>query len=374
MRVAYYSPLPPERSGIADYSALLLPELRRRFEVVLARPFEPPPRADVALYQLGNDPESEGWIYETLRHRRGLVVLHEVALHSLVAGLTLGRGDRGAYLDAVEREGGKAGRRAAERALAGLEPPLWETRPEEFPLIREALELADGVIVHSRYAEQKVRQAGYGRPVHRIAHLATPDAPLVDIRLPRAGAPVIGCLGRVNHAKRIPQLLHAFARLRAGLPDALLVIAGEGAGSENVRIRLEHLGLEAGEHVVLLDHVPEAQFRALNSRCDICVSLRGPTMGETSGAAIAALSAGTPLVVSDVGWFQELPDSVAAKVPIDEWEVDYLAAVLELLASDQSLRRGMGQAAQTYARTELDLGRCAEAYAAALAGSRRAET
>ena len=41
--------------------------------------------------------------------------------------------------------------------------------------------------------------------------------------------------------------------------------------------------------------------------CDVHVSLRSPTMGETSGTAIRALALGKPLVVSDVGWFAELP-------------------------------------------------------------------
>jgi len=368
MRVAYYSPLPPQRSGIADYSAALLPELRRRVDVSVARPFNPPPRADVALYQLGNDPESGGWVYESLRRRPGLVVLHEVALHGLVAGLTLGRGDRAAYLEAVQHEGGAAGRLAAERALAGLDPPLWETRPEEFPLLREALQLAEGIVVHSEYAERRVREAGYERPVHRIPYPAPAESPPpVEEPLARTGAPMIGCLGKVNAAKRIPQLLTAFARLRRSFPEALLVIAGEGATSESIRVRLERLGLEAGGEVLLLDYVSEDLFRGLVSRCDVCVSLRWPTLGETSASAVAALGAGTPLVVSDVGWFQELPDSVAAKIPVDEWEVDHLTAVLELLASDSALRRGMADAARAYARLELDLGRCADAYAAALA-------
>ena len=37
VKVAYYSPLPPSRSGIADYSALLLPALRERVEEVVRR-------------------------------------------------------------------------------------------------------------------------------------------------------------------------------------------------------------------------------------------------------------------------------------------------------------------------------------------------
>ena len=100
--------------------------------------------------------------------------------------------------------------------------------------------------------------------------------------------------------------------------------------------------------------------------CDACVLLRAPTMGETSGSAIRTLSLGKPLVVSDVGWFAELPDDVALKVPVggDE-EVDALAAALERLA-DPGVAARMGDAARAYVEREHDLGRVAGLYAAAL--------
>ena len=367
MRVAYYSPLPPEHSGVADYSALLLPALQRRVEIVLARPGAANPPADVALFQLGNDPERHGWIYHALRRRPGLVVLHEVALHGLIAGLTLGRRDPEGYLAAVERDGGPAARRRAERALAGLEPPLWEADPERFPLVREALDFAQGVLVHSEYAEAKVRAAGYTGPLHRVAYPAPPVEGPPSGLLPENRSPVISSLGKFNSAKRIPQLLIAFSRLRRSFPDALLVLAGEGIGDTQLKIRLDALRLEPGKQVLLRGYVPAGEFNALGAESDICVSLRSPTFGETSASAVAALAAGTPLVVSDVGWFKELPDSVVAKVAPDEWEVDHLTAVLELLASDSGLRRKMGSAGRDYVRRELDVERSADGYAAALA-------
>src|SRR3954463_392871 len=91
MRVAYYSPLPPSRSGIADYSTLLLPALRERIDIVVAQPGKRAPAADVALYQIGNDPDAHGWIYDALLERPGVVVLHEYVLHHLMAGVTIGR-------------------------------------------------------------------------------------------------------------------------------------------------------------------------------------------------------------------------------------------------------------------------------------------
>ena len=71
MKVAYFSPLPPERSGIADYSALLLPALRERIDVaVVERGQKRPPRGtDVCVYHVGNNPDVHGWIVDALRRR-----------------------------------------------------------------------------------------------------------------------------------------------------------------------------------------------------------------------------------------------------------------------------------------------------------------
>ena len=159
MRVAYYSPMPPSRSGIADYSALLLPELEQRIEVVVAKPgrFRKDPPADVALYHVGNDAEAHGWIVEALRRRPGVVVLHDFVLHHLVVGLTFSRGDAAGYLAAMEREGGLVGRLLAYAVLDNKLPPLWETRPEDYPLAGEILRDTTGLIVHSHYVEERPR-------------------------------------------------------------------------------------------------------------------------------------------------------------------------------------------------------------------------
>ena len=66
--------------------------------------------------------------------------------------------------------------------------------------------------------------------------------------------------------------------------------------------------------------------------CDVLVNLRSPTMGETSGAVIRGLALGKPMLVSDVGWFSELPDDAVLKIPVDEYEVPTIAAALELAA------------------------------------------
>ena len=87
----------------------------------------------------------------------GLVVLHDFVLHHLVSGITLGRGNGKAYLDALERDRGLPARLLGHAVMEKRIPPLWENRPEDFPLAGEVLDLATGLIVHSRHVHDCAR-------------------------------------------------------------------------------------------------------------------------------------------------------------------------------------------------------------------------
>ncbi len=368
MKVAYFSPMPPERTGIADYSALLVPALQQRIEVEVARrgSKRPPRGADLCVYHVGNNPEAHGWIVGSLRRTPGLVVLHDFVLHHLVAGLTIGRRDGHGYLDAMEREGGVVGRLLAHGVLDKRIPPLWESRPEDFPLSGEVLGTATALVVHSAYVRSRARHAGYERDVTVIPHPAFPVP--VFPRASVTGDPLVGAFGNVNASKRVPQLLEAFAVLRRSRPGARLLLVGAVSPGFDLDRRLQRLGID-GEGIVREGWVEEQRLWSLMAACDVHVNLRSPTMGETSGTAIRALSLGKPLVVSDAGWFGELPDGVALKVPVGEAaaaeEVPTLAAALKLLADRPDVRIAMGRAALELAAREHDLGRVADLYVAA---------
>ena len=146
--------------------------------------------------------------------------------------------------------------------------------------------------------------------------------------------------------KRIPQLLEAFALLRQRRPGARLLLVGAAAERFDLERRLERLGI-GGEALIREDYVPEERLWSLMAACDVLVNLRSPTMGETSGAVIRGLSLGKPMLVSDVGWFAELPDDVALKIPVDEYEVPTIAGALELAADHAD---ELGAAARAYVR------------------------
>src|SRR6185437_7025404 len=177
-------------------------------------------------------------------------------------------------------------------------------RPTEFPLVGEILDRATGLVVHSRYVERRVRERGYTGPVWRVPHPAWPATDVTPASI--EASPLFGCFGHINANKRIPQLLRAFAHVQRAQPDARLLLVGEEAPGYRL---LE----EMPPGVIREPYVEEERLMSLMAACDAVVLLRAPTMGETSGSAIRTLSLGKPLVVSDLGWFAELPNEVALK-------------------------------------------------------------
>jgi glycosyltransferase involved in cell wall biosynthesis len=276
--------------------------------------------------------------------------------------MTIGRRDGHGYLDAMEREHGVVGRLLGHGVLDKRIPPLWENRPEDFPLAGEVLSFATALVTHSDYVRDRARAAGFEGRISVVPHPAfpVPDVASADLH----GDPLFGTFGNVNASKRVPQLLEALARVRKSRPGLSILLVGATSPGFDLDRRLQRLGLDAGG-TVREGWVAEDHLWALMKACDVHVNLRSPTMGETSGTAIRALSLGKPLVVSDVGWFAELPDDVALKIAPDNDEVEALVAALELLAARPDVRAAMGEAARELARSRHDLDYVADLYVTA---------
>ncbi|MFY9825180.1 MAG: glycosyltransferase family 4 protein [Thermoanaerobaculia bacterium] len=199
MRVAFFSPLPPMKSGIADYSAELLPQLAEECEIelIVEEGFRPDPalasrfpvhghralprlleqgRFDVVLYQLGNNSDYHAAIYRTLLAHPGVVVLHEFVLHHLVRELTLEANRPDLYVDELRYAYGRTGEAAGRRCLAtGVSLDLWS-----YPLFERVVDASRGVIVHNRFTRDRVLAS---RPLARVA--TVPHHLSLDAKRPR---------------------------------------------------------------------------------------------------------------------------------------------------------------------------------------------
>lgn len=378
LRIAYFSPLPPSHSGIADYSRELLPHLAAHAELTLfcaapeavdatlraqfpALPLADYParrwRFDLALFQMGNSIHHAA-IYDVLRCFPGVVVLHEAVLHHFMRERTLGQGDWGGYGRELAYALGDDGWQLACAIRSGqAAAPL-----QAVPLSDRVIDLSLGLIVHSQFAAAHARRRRPDLPLAVIPALIEPHQG--HDRRAALGLPddalIYGSFGQITAEKQIDRALHAFRAVCERYPNAHYLLVGEALPDVDLGDLVKTLGLQASVHRV--GYAPDlATFVDWIHTADVVVNLRHPTMGETSATALRALAAGKALVVFDHGWYSEIPDDAALKLP--PLDAAALPAALLQLAAAPELRASLGQAGQAYARRACAPRAVAVAYA-----------
>lgn len=417
-RLAWFSPLPPVRSGISAYSVDILPRLEPWFAIDafvdvepwagghVLRPVEG--RAvrgtagtwsahafvsrhalqpyDLVVYQLGNA-GCHDYMWPYLLRYPGLVVLHDAALHHARAAALLRRNRRDAYRAEFAYTHPDAPRSVAEFAVAGLTGApyyLW-------PLRQIAIESARVVAVH---AEPVARQLSEEHPSAAIRTIRM-GVPEVDaVPMPMSG-PVVACFGRVTPEKRIEQVLRAFSALATRVASARLVLVGEVADYVDVGALVAAFSLEG--RVEVTGYVDDQELARWIAAADVCACLRWPTARETSASWLRCLAAGKPTIVTDLLQTSDVPvldprtwaldhlrtdaDSVrtppgpadAVAVAIDILDEDHsLALALDRLMSDAALRERLGRRAKAWWREHHTLERMTADYRDAIAEAMRA--
>jgi glycosyltransferase involved in cell wall biosynthesis len=344
MKIALYTPLPPDRTGVAHYASLLIPALREAADVEIITNNQQP-TTDNRVYQLGNNPHHE-FAYRQALETPGVAVLHDVVLHHLIVEMTLARGDGDAYVETLRANHGEAGAAWARGRVAGLHSEMGNFL---FPASIEVARRSRAVIVHNRWAADLLVSFGVETPIHVVPHPHVPQS-----HGAKGGERAIGLFGFLTSAKRAEVVVEAFHRARKRDPRLHLLVVGEAAPNID-------MSSIAGQGVTITGYVPDEEFGAYYGKVDRIVNLRYPTAGETSGTLIRAFEAGKPVAVSDYAQFAEYPDDIVAKIPLGGGEIE---ALVEFMTADPP---DVADAQRRWLETNARLDQTVEGYLRAVA-------
>lgn len=338
MTVGFYSPLPPARTGVADYAAVLLSELRRHGRVEVA-----PVGSDIALYHMGNNGLHAG-IYQRALDSSGVVVLHDAVLqHFLLGQLTETR-----YVEEFVYNYGEWNRGLARELWRGRAASAADSRYFAYPMLRRVAEQARAVVVHNPAAARAVKEHAPAASVVEIPHLFQAPSPRGEAESLRyrqrlgvdPAAFLFGVFGYLRESKRLATVLEAFAKLYRENPRTSLLVAGQFVSTDLERA-VEPMLAQAG--VVRLPHLSEHDFWMAAQAVDACINLRYPPAGETSGIGIRLMGIGKPVMVTDGLECSRFPEDACLRIAAGAAERESLLHHMLLLTSMSGVAGAIGQ-------------------------------
>lgn len=388
-RLAYVSPLPPERTGIADYSAELLGPLSEYYEIELVGVqnntevhinrssnkihniswlYDNKKNIDRVLYHIGNS-YFHSYMLPLMENIPGVVVLHDFFLSGLMSWLELHGGIPNAWTKSLyDTHGYNAVR------MRYYDP---DKAYYKYPVNGHVLQNALGIIVHSKYSQTMAR-FWYGNEwannwkviPHMRASVENYDKIAIRKNLGFSEKNFIVCsFGFLDRVKLNHRLLKAWLTSELSKDqNCYLIFVGENEGGEYGNELLETISKSScKDRIRITGFATPLLFSQYLTAADVAVQMRCFSRGETSGTVLDCMNYGLPVIVNAHGAMAELNPQAVWMLP-DEFEDMDLISALEFLWRSPERRNKLGREAKEIVKKQHDPFRCSMLYAEAIEG------
>jgi len=390
-KLAYVSPLPPERTEIDDYSAKLLPYLSQHYEIdVIINQSEVVSQWIVAncgihafdwflqhaedyhriLYHFGNS-SYHHHMFGLAAHFPGVIILHDFFLgHAQAAFETYGIIPN-SWINELYRAHGYA----SVRDLLSLQKEdVISKYPFNFSLLSQAL----GVIIHSNKFK-RLSHEWYGEnmaadwakvPLLRVSDkLISRTEARRKLGLCDDGF-MVCCFGKLGPTKLNQKLIDAWLSSDLAFDRRCrLIFVGQNDVNTYGRNLLDII--QRGQHkgqISISGRISPEVYREYLAAADLAVQLRTQSLGDTSTAVLDCMNYGLPTIVNSNGSMTDFPrDSVWMLE--DKFELSKLVSALETLKREDVLRKSLGERAREMIVTRHSPGACARRYFNAIENS-----
>ncbi|MBA2653377.1 MAG: glycosyltransferase [Tatlockia sp.] len=299
-------------------------------------------KADALIYQIGDNYEFHHGCLEWLTQLPGIVCLHDFFLGHL-------------FREWAEHNREKAN--AALRAWCKAEAPnqlfrhhnsetLIAETSETMPMTEWLCAMAQGLITHSSWGIERVLKSCPG-PVQvvSLAYEAPTSLPMEN-RSTKDKLHIL-TIGNVNKNKRIESIITAIAKNRTLRKKSIYRLVGEISSKD--RSKLSSLAKKHKVNLIISGQVEDAVLVNAIEQADVITCLRYPALEAASASAIEALLCGKLIIVTDNGFYREIPDSCAIKIN-PENEISEIQSIFMQYLDDPDPLYAIAKKGQEWAR------------------------
>lgn len=384
LNIAYFSPFNPIKSGISDFSEELVYALRTHIDIdIFVDGYRPSnklitenfkiydirdiydekirKRYDLLVYHVGNNAAAHSNIVKVLNDFPGICELHDISLHHFMAEDTLAKNNTDRYLEIMKYCHGHKGEKRAMDFLNSQASAPWEKESLTYTVNKHIIDKSKAVIVHSDMAKQMIRGVNSNIPVINIPHhsndiIEDHDTYRMQCRKKLNldnNMLIFASFGFASKNKRILQIIEALRLFKKKVRDDFLYIIVGKVQDADIINKIKESGLN--KNIVVTGFIELDEFKFYMGACDIALNLRYPTQGESSGSLHRLLGMGKPVMVTDIGSFQEYPDDVVIKISYGDNEINEIYKALYKLYNDTNMRKERQRKALLFAKKNCDI-------------------
>lgn len=343
LKIAFFTPINPLKSGVSDFCEELLmvlkdyvqidlfideytpsnKEIRDNFRIRSIKEFnhqEVRDEYDEVIYQVGNNEKCHEAIYQMALKYPGIIELHDISLHHMLAAMTIAKGKYDQYREVMTYCHGQGAVEVIDEFLGEKILPPWENQSLTFMVNKKIIDSAKAVIVHSDYAKQIIKGIRPDIPIATIYlhsdeilkdHNKQKEQARQELQI-KEDELIFATFGFITRPKRILETLQVLKQLKEKGYTFKFYIVGQVDKELNISQVIKEYDLET--EVIVTGFVDLDYMKQLMKAADICFCLRYPTQGESSAIVHRLLGMGKVIVVTDVGTFSEYPDDVVIKI------------------------------------------------------------
>jgi glycosyltransferase involved in cell wall biosynthesis/predicted SAM-dependent methyltransferase len=371
-RLALVTPLPPEKTGVADYSRDLISVLREYYVVTLITPqtnidltscmdcpvrniqwlYDHIDQIDRVLYQIGNSPFHLHMI-DLIKSIPGTVILNDFFLGDLLSWAELQRIKEFCWTEALYLSHGYSVVRERYTNPAGVK--------KNYPANLEILRHAKGVIVHSEFTLNLFKEFYFENVTENCIVLPLMRLPVDYINKNEAKRllgfreeDVVVCsFGFLDKTKLNDVLLDCWLESEfSKMINYHLIFVGENQGGSYGEELIKKINeSHSSKRIKITGYVSPDQYKMYLSASDLGVQLREISRGETSAAILDCMNYGLPVIVNANGSIQELNHNSVWMLQNQFSRLDLIDA-LKCLLNDTNKRQKMGELARAILSTK----------------------
>jgi len=217
-----------------------------------------------------------------------------------------------------------------------------------FPMTEWAVSKADGVVAHANFYVERLLSATPA-PI-RVIPLAYKSTYNITLLRDKPAASKINLLtiGHANPNRRIALILEAIGTSSFLRDNISYCVAGPYEKQQ--REALFEIACKYDiKDFTMTGYLSDQEMSECIEKADIITCLRNPALEGASGSAIEGMLSGRPVIVSDVGFYSELPGNIVFKVRTQNELADLQKHLLTLVKKPQ-LRYQIGESAKIWAQ------------------------